>query len=115
MQSEQFIKILNQFNNYGESPEIRKENMEDWEYSDYTCPKCGENLRTRDCENCGGEGTIDDLFESDPCWYEEDDWEYCSNCQGVGAFFWCGNENCDVTEKEIKKALKEQNTYEEDF
>ena len=82
--------------------------MDDYEMSDYSCPKCHENLMTRDCEYCGGYGTIDDLHEQDPLWYEEDDWEYCSNCRGVGAFFWCANEKCDVTEKEIKTAMKEQ-------
>ena len=82
--------------------------MEDWEYSDFNCPKCGETLRCRDCEDCGGEGTIDDLYEQDPMWYDEDEWEYCSHCNGKGCFFWCGNEKCDATEKQIRRAIKEQ-------
>jgi DnaJ-class molecular chaperone len=87
--------------------------MDDWEYSDYSCPKCGEQLARRDCEDCGGEGINDDLYEEDPFWYDEGDWEYCSNCNGDGAFFWCRNKGCNVTEEEIKKALKEQGEHEE--
>lgn len=88
--------------------------MEDWEFCDFTCPKCGETLRTRDCEYCGGEGTIDDLCEQDPLMYDENDWEYCSNCNGEGAFFWCATVNCDVTDEEIRKAIKEQSEQSKD-
>jgi DnaJ-class molecular chaperone len=87
---------------------------DDVELSEYYCPKCGESLYTRDCEYCAGEGINDDLHEEDPLWYDEDDWEYCSNCYGKGYFIWCGNKGCDVTDKEIKKAVKEQSKQFED-
>lgn len=82
--------------------------MDDYELSEYSCPKCGESLYTRDCEYCAGEGTIDDLHEQDPLWYDEDEWMFCSNCNGDGCFFWCANDKCDVTDEEINKAIKEQ-------
>jgi DnaJ-class molecular chaperone len=79
---------------------------DDVELSEYYCPKCGESLYTRDCEYCAGEGINDDLHEEDPLWYDEDDWEYCSNCYGKGYFIWCGNKGCDVTDKGFKKPLR---------
>jgi len=87
--------------------------MEDYEMTDYYCPKCGESIMTRDCEYCGGDGTVDDLFEQDPLWYEPDDWEYCDYCRGIGAYFWCANKDCNVTKKEIKIAIKEQTKEKE--
>ena len=88
---------------------------DDYEISDYYCPRCGQNLMRRDCEECGGEGTIDDLYEQDPLWYDESDWEHCSNCEGVGAFFWCKNKECKVTRKEIKKAMAKQDKEEREI
>jgi DnaJ-class molecular chaperone len=82
--------------------------MEDWEYSHYTCPRCGGQLATRDCEDCGGEGYNDDLYEEDPLWYDENEFEKCSHCKGDGIFFWCPNENCHPTDKEITDSINEQ-------
>lgn len=63
----------------------------DWEYSDSCCKKCGESLRRADCWQCFGEGGFDgeDLMELDPLWYDEDSYETCSECGGVGYFEWC--------------------------
>lgn len=80
--------------------------MNDWEYSDFNCPKCGEILRIAECAYCN-DGIIDDLHEVDPLWYDEDDTEVCSHCKGDGVFIWCGNDNCNITKKEIKKFLDE--------
>lgn len=78
---------------------------DDYELTEYSCPKCHELLMRRDCEYCGGEGIKDDLHEEDPLWYDEDDWEYCSNCMGEGGFIWCNNDKCDVTSEEIDLSL----------
>ena len=80
--------------------------MEDWELSDYYCPKCNEQLAIRDCDRC--EDGIIDLYDEDPSWYDEDDIMECPDCEGEGCFIWCRNENCDVTSKEIEQAVKEQ-------
>ncbi len=67
--------------------------MEDWEYSDYYCPKCGEQLMMKDCENCGGES-------SDPLDIE------CDSCGNLGNIFTC--ESCEATDEELIEAVKEQ-------
>lgn len=59
--------------------------MDDWEYSDDDCPKCGSQLAYRRCAPCEGEGCVigDD---------EEDGWEVnerCDMCDGKGYEEWC--------------------------
>ena len=82
--------------------------MDEWEYSDFYCPKCQTQLRQRECDNFYCEDGYVDLYEEDPLWYEEGDLQKCPDCNGNGYFRWCSNEDCDVSEAEINKAVLEQ-------
>lgn len=56
--------------------------------SDAQCPNCGANpTYTRDCGACD-EGFID-LHEQEPDWYDEDEFDTCSECRGSGTVHWC--------------------------
>lgn len=72
----------------------------EWEFSDDTCPNCGEYPTAyQRCTHCGGEGWIDGLDEIDPLWYGPDDTEPCLECNGHGAFKWCRKCGWDFFEK----------------
>ena len=57
------------------------------------CPVCGaEKSEWEDCWQIGcDDGWITDLYEQDPLWYDEDDVEMCSECQGKGGWWVCSN------------------------
>lgn len=59
---------------------------DDWEYSDRPCPKCGNEMATRRCGSCGGDGYIEDDEEDTDVGFGE---ETCSNCDGDGHETWC--------------------------
>lgn len=75
--------------------------MDDWEYSERQCPKCQSEMRTRECNDCGGEGFRDDLYEEDPLWYDEDDTEPCHTCAQKGHETWCGECGWDDTYRQF--------------
>jgi len=55
-----------------------------------TCPTCGHETSWLRCARIGcNDGIIDDLYELDPLWYDEDDWEWCEECQGHGGWHYC--------------------------
>jgi hypothetical protein len=52
---------------------------DDWEYSDDSCPKCGEQMSYRQCTQLG-------------CGWDDDDDEWptvCDNCRGMEYEEWC--------------------------
>jgi hypothetical protein len=54
------------------------------------CPICGRDTSWLRCTQIGcHDGIIDDLYERDPLWYDEDDWEWCEECQGHGGWHYC--------------------------
>ena len=57
---------------------------------------CGNHMEWAECWDCGGEGYHDDLYEQDPLWYDQDDIETCSTCQGKGGHWYCPSDP-DVT------------------
>lgn len=62
--------------------------MDDWEYSDETCPKCSADMATRTCGSCGGEGWLPDDEEDTYVGWGEGE-ERCDNCNGQGHETWC--------------------------
>lgn len=69
--------------------------MSDWEFSDKDCPKCGEQLAERRCDNLGCDnGQVD----------EDDDYrtsETCTECNGTGWQEWCRSCGFDVTNNQF--------------
>lgn len=64
----------------------------DWEYSESDCPKCYNQMACRSCNECGGEGWVEDD--------EDDEWAdsgQCDNCQGLGFEEWCRECGWDET------------------
>jgi hypothetical protein len=57
------------------------------------CPVCGAPQERVACWRCQGEGETEDgeLYESDPLWYDPEDVEPCSECQGKGRWWECPN------------------------
>lgn len=53
------------------------------DYEEPACPICGSTTLWEDCDNCGGEGTLD-VYEEDPLWYDEGDTVICDWCAGRG-------------------------------
>jgi DnaJ-class molecular chaperone len=70
----------------------RYEDNEPFEY----CKHCGQPMDWIECDQCGGEGFFDSerLTEEDPQWYDEDDTEDCSDCNGNGGWWHCFNAQC---------------------
>jgi len=80
--------------------------MEDYEISDYECPKCGSPIHTRDCDNCD-DGMVS-YYDEDPLMFDPDEYHECTECSGAGFFFWCPNEKCDITEEELKRTITQE-------
>ena len=81
---------------------------DDIEYAEIQCPQCGSEMMRRDCTDC--EGGFRDLYEEDPLWYDEDDFEECDTCGGHGAYVWCRECGWDYLENRFingKSELKE--------
>jgi hypothetical protein len=56
---------------------------------DDLCPRCKCcTTYTEECYDCGGLG-YHEMFEEDPLWYDEDDIQTCSTCQGKCYFTFC--------------------------
>jgi hypothetical protein len=62
------------------------------------CARCGSSLNWVQCGACGGEGITGpgELYEQDPLWYDQDDYESCHQCDGesswpscLSGFEWC--------------------------
>lgn len=60
------------------------------DYEEPACPICGSTTLWEDCDNCGGEGTLD-VYEEDPLWYDEGDTVICDWCAGRGGHYTCLN------------------------
>ena len=57
---------------------------------DASCPSCGHSpIRSCSCRNLGCEDGWIDRYDEDPCWYDEDDPEMCTECWGTGVERWC--------------------------
>jgi len=52
------------------------------------CPVCGGYAIYYECWDCGGDG-YRELYDDDPLWYDEDDTETCSTCNGDGHWWVC--------------------------
>lgn len=53
-----------------------------------TCPRCQADMEYETCWKCGGEGGRY-LYEEDPIYYLPDDWEDCDECGGNGTLDYC--------------------------
>ncbi len=64
--------------------------MSDWEYSDESCPKCGQQMATRSCDVIGCDDGYIDEYDDDPINFAEgESYERCSECRGTGIHEWC--------------------------
>jgi len=59
---------------------------------DPCCPSCGGEAEWIECEECDdGLTPLGLLYDSDPLWYDEDDQEPCTTCNGTGGWYRCVN------------------------
>ena len=60
-------------------------------YEDCQCARCGSSCVFTDCDNCGGEGEIEDTD-----WQCEGEYHRCDWCRGAGGYWHClsGREWC---------------------
>jgi predicted RNA-binding Zn-ribbon protein involved in translation (DUF1610 family) len=65
--------------------------MDDYEYDDQECPKCGHQpTHVRQCNVIGCEDGWIDLHEyDDPLMFDDGETEMCEECQGTGWQRWC--------------------------
>lgn len=56
--------------------------MSDWEFSDESCPKCGEQLAWINCYDCES-----GVWEETDC--NGTEYNPCDNCSGRGYHEWC--------------------------
>jgi predicted RNA-binding Zn-ribbon protein involved in translation (DUF1610 family) len=64
--------------------------MDDYEYDDEPCPKCGHSpTHAGRCEVIGCDDGWIDRFDEDPLWYDDDSPEMCDECHGTGWVRWC--------------------------
>lgn len=76
----------------------------DWFDDDETCPKCGHYpTRYRDCTEIGCDDGFIWLYEDDPLWYGEDDYEVCEVCHGTGIQRWCPACGEDLNQRKWRK------------
>ena len=73
--------------------------MNDWEFDEYQCPKCGAYpTRFKRCDVIGcDDGWIDMHEYDDPMFFDEGDVEMCQECHGTGWLRWCGKCGYDLT------------------
>lgn len=64
--------------------------MDDYEIGD-DCPRCSHYTDYRDCYIVGCEDGLISMYEEDPIFYYQDDYEKCTNCNGMGFEHWCPN------------------------
>lgn len=55
---------------------------------DMVCSVCGCGMEWQGCWNGCDDGFLD-LYDEDPLWYDEDDVEVCSVCDGRGGWWVC--------------------------
>lgn len=84
----------------------------DWECQ---CARCGSSLYWDLCEVCMGDGITDhgQLYEEDPLWYDQDDYEPCHQCGGEASWPIClsSPEWCNANPLKGREAIK-RNTPE---
>lgn len=58
---------------------------------DCQCARCGSSIEWEQCGACGGEGITapGELYEQDPLWYDQDDYEPCHQCNGDASWGIC--------------------------
>lgn len=62
-----------------------------WEMNgDQVCFICGNYMEWEDCWN-GCDDGYHNLYDEDPLWYDEDDIEVCTICEGRGGYWVCPN------------------------
>ena len=63
--------------------------MEDYEYSEESCPKCGQNpTHEKHCDELSCENGYIDISEED-YQLEGTTYEKCNTCNGKGGLHWC--------------------------
>lgn len=71
---------------------------------DDPCPNCGHTpTRSRDCTDIRCDGGYINLYDEDPLWYDEDDYELCDECHGTGIQRWCPKCGEDLNKKKWRK------------
>lgn len=79
----------------------------DWEYGDFSCPKCGTTTRFMRCNELGCDDGYIDMHEyDDPMFFDEGEYERCENCKGMGVLHWCGNCGYDLTPADMNKQIE---------
>jgi hypothetical protein len=65
--------------------------MDDYEFDDQECPKCGHQpTHARRCDVIGcDDGWIDMHEYDDPLMFDEGETEMCEECHGTGWQRWC--------------------------
>ena len=53
-------------------------------YDDCQCARCGSSCAFIDCDNCGGDGEIED-----DDWQCEGEFSRCDWCRGAGGWWYC--------------------------
>ncbi len=77
--------------------------MDDYEYDDEPCPKCGHYpTYARRCHVLGcDDGYIDSYGYDDPLFFNPDETEMCTECWGTGWERWCPKCGCDLQEARL--------------
>lgn len=81
---------------------------DDIEFAEIECPKCGNDMVRRDCNSC--EDGFHDLYDEDPLYYDEEDFEKCSECDGHGCHVWCQKCGWDYLENRYLNGKSELET-----
>ena len=79
--------------------------MDDYEFDDESCPKCGHYpTPARRCHVIGCEDGYIDLHEyDDPLFFDEGETEMCRECWGTGWERWCPSCGYDLQRARLTK------------
>ena len=79
--------------------------MDDYEFDDESCPKCGHYpTHARRCHVIGCEDGYIDLHEyDDPLFFDEGETEMCRECWGTGWERWCPKCGYDLQRARLTK------------
>lgn len=82
--------------------------MDDWEYDETPCPRCGETpTKRRYCSELGCEDGWIDLYDEDPNFYMPGEQHACPECHGCGVVRWCGVCGYEIRPADTERSITE--------
>lgn len=85
--------------------------VDDYELDDMECPRCKHSpTHTRPCSELACEDGYISMYDEDPSFFDEDDYERCEECWGTGHERWCPKCGLDIQKYLVRDNVKQKGT-----